>query len=98
MEWLHDSALAEFLDSGARTKVFSVDRLRTGVLCARTGSWLGMIVKGRYGFDVFSPRIPLGLRVRTFDSALQMVELTSSAMYRESVKPVPVEEEATDGD
>lgn len=98
MDWLNDDSIAEFLDSGTRTEVFSVDRLRTGVLCVRTGAWLGMIVQGRHGFDAFSPRIPLGRRVKSFSAALQVVELTSTAVYRESVKPIPVEEEATDGD
>lgn len=98
MDWLDDTSVASFLDSSSDTTIFYIGSNKMGVLHARTGSWLGLIVRRNGSFDAFSPSMPNGVRVPTFSGALSLVALSETAMYAEVTRSVPVEEEAADGD
>ncbi len=83
----------DFFDWFDRTTIFMIDASRFGVL-SESGSWMGLIVETKYGYDAFSTHLPHGMRVGSFNAALGLIEQTETATYHED----GIREEATDGD
>lgn len=93
MKWLEDEAIQEFLESSfLRVKFNEVHRPGANqawvVLDTETKRYIGTITRNGSYYDTFTEDHPKGTRVRSFDTALQLIELPTRTEWKEGARPV----------
>lgn len=88
MQWLMDEAIEEFLESSIVRVEFTRihrDGSSGAYVVLKDGKYIGTVTRtGRNRWDVFTRDDPDGTRVSTFDTAIQLVELTDDATWKET--------------
>lgn len=93
MNWLTDDLIRDFLESSLNRTEFNEVRhagphRAWAVRDLETKRHLGTITYNGIFYDAYSPSSLRGTRVRSFDTALQLIELPSKTEWKEGARPV----------